>query len=266
MEKRTFYNLIGVIAVLSLVIIGLSAYVFIDFRTDSLAADAEKAAEVAGMDGSARFLRDDILAGDKVLAYHHASEAAEHAYRFGDSAGGIFFDEIASAISDGKNVSGVAAQLDGFLAGGVIPSRLAVAEESVETIAHVDDGTRAVAEKFFGVPVLHKGETLSNGAVLYSRSNAYAVIDGDKCVPIEAAVSLPEGEGVLTDAECVTAAMKFLADFFPTEVVNGAAVTSLSNENGGRRCTVGIRSGALDMTVTVRRDTGRVVRFIGGRE
>ena len=265
-ENKRIFDLTAFIAVLVLIIIGLGAYIFIDFRTDYIAARSEQMMESAGMNGSARCLVDDINSGDSVMAYHHASEAAVHAYRAGDKKAGAMFDEISEAIIDGRSVGGVAAQIDGFLACGEVPEKLVIGEkESVATMATSYSASEA-AGKFFGTPVLVKGEKLTNGRILFSVSNAYAVIDEDKCVPIEAAISLPEGEGVLGASECVSSAMKFLAEFFPAEVVNSSFVTDVSSSNGGKRADVSFESAAMTMTVTVRRDTGRVVRFVSDRK
>ena len=262
MEKKIM-NLSAVIAVMSLVIFGLTAYVYIDFSTDAAAAESLRLIERAEEDGCARFLSADIVDGDMIRAYHHAEDAARHAVLAGDDESAAMFGEISAAIISGKNVSGVAAQIDGFIASGEVPERLMITEAVAPVVSFsAGEDAASVAARFFGLNVLNSGEKLKNGAVLFSRSNAYAVIDEKTCIPIEGAVSLPEGDGTMTDGECIAAAKRFLSDFFPDETVSATAVANAERERGGRRMSVSFSSPALDITVTVRCDTGRVVRFV----
>ena len=101
----------------------------------------------------------------------------------------------------------------------------------------------------------------ANGDILFSVSNAYAVIDGQRCVPIEAAISLEEGEALIGEDRCVAQAMKFISDFFPKEVSRSAVVKRVDSSDVGRTDVYAEACG-VSMCITVRRDTGRVVRFV----
>lgn len=270
MEKRRINALIALVAVMSAIIAGLCFYVAVDFGSDIKKAKSAHDADVAGLDGCARLLSEEIVSGDTVSAYHHASEAAEYAYRAGENAAGEMFEEISSAILAGCVNDTVAAQIDGFIASGAVPEKLAFSPESMSDSVSIPSSVyisaRECADRFFGAPVMKKGEVLQNGYILFSLSNAYAVIDGEKCVPIEAAISLEEDTGTLTDGECVTAAVKFLSDFFPPDFSRQASVTGITNDQNGKRSDISLISSGIPMIVTVRRDTGRVVRFIGGKQ
>ena len=266
MEKRKVNDLIAAITVLSLIILGLCAYIFVDFRVDEIAAESELMMNRTGMNGCARVLLNDISDGDMMLAYHHAASAAEYAYRAGESDSAEMFDKISASVLSGDISPNIAAEIDGFLASGTVPEQIpyfeADGEKAVPVSADAYKAAEKTAEKFFGSAIMSKGEQLSNGAILFSVSNAYAVIDGEKCVPIEAVISLPAEDGVMTGGECVTAALKFLSDFFPKDVSSSASVVDVTTEPGGKRTNVSFVSAEVNMTVTVRRDTGRVVRFV----
>lgn len=265
MEKSGKLKYIAAIGVLTLVIIGLCAYIFIDFRADSEAERSGVALARAGMNGSARGLNDDISAGDMTLAYHHASEAAEYAELCGETDACGMFRSIASSIRNGSLDTNVTAVIDDFLVSGLMPDEIPFFETEGEEVsavsAEVYSKAKECASRFFGGAVLTGGQQNLNGEILFSVSNAYAVIDGEKCVPVEAAISLDEGNATLGQDECVGAAMKFISDFFPSEIAASARINRVE-PSGGCRADVYAESCGVEMQMTVRRDTGRVVRFV----
>ena len=270
MEKNKNLNKTVTAIIIGLVIVGLCAYIFVDFRMDNIAAESARLACVAGMNGCARSLSDDLVAGDMTLAYHHAAEAADYAYRAGQNEPAVMFSRISASILDGTVDGTAVAEIDGFLVSGLVGEDIAksdysAAEEFSPVSSVMYENAREVAGKFFGSGMLLRGEQISNKAILFSVSNAYAVIDGEKCVPIEAAISLEEGEPVLAESDCVNAAKRFLSDFFPADISEKATVTGVSSDMGGKRTNVTFSSSGVIMTVTVRRDSGRVVRFVSGR-
>lgn len=265
MEKTREYRLFAVIGVLALIIAGLCLYVFIDFQTDNKAQRAREMLMEAGMNGSARALSDDIASGDMMLAYHHAAEAAEYASLAGESEAAELFGEISSEIRRGTLDENVTAVIDDFVASGLLPDEIPLVETELKEPVTVSSETYSDAQdcaaRFFGGAVMTKGQLRANGDILFSVSNAYAVIDGQRCVPIEAAISLEVGEALIGEDRCVAQAMKFISDFFPKEVSRSAVVKRVDSSDVGRTDVYADACG-VQMCITVRRDTGRVVRFV----
>lgn len=266
-ENKNILRYCTVIGVLVIVIAGLCAYIFIDFKADGAAVKSRTAFAEAGLKGTARVLEDDIAAGDMMLAYHHAAEAADYAEEAGEEGAAVMFDKIAASILGGTLDGKVTAAIDGFIVSGLVPEEIPMHETAEERAAPVSaeayESARECAAKFFGGGMLTKGDRLQNGKILFSVSNAYAVIDGDKCVPVEAAISLGEGDAVLGESECVSAAVKFIADFFPDEMSRSVKIKKTESV-GLCRADVYAEAGGVDMCITVRRDSGRVVRFVSG--
>lgn len=267
MEKSRYDGLIALVGAFALITAGLIAYVMIDFRADSDAARADRLLAETGLNGTARVLSEDIAEGDMMLAYHHASEAAEYARLAGNAGAAELFGEITDEIREGRLEPRMAAAVDGFVASGVLPDEMPFFEyEPVDTAAvsvDVYEAAEECAERFFGGAIMTRGQRLSNGEILFSSSNAYAVIDGQRCVPIEACISLDAGGARIGAQECAARAMEFIADFFPESVSRSAVVTRVDMSDG-RRADVYAQAAGASMCVTVRRDTGRVVRFVNG--
>lgn len=256
-----------VLGVLCLVLVGLCAYVYVDFMLDSRALESRKMLLRTGMTGSARAVVEDIDAGNMILAYHHAAEASEYAALLGEVGGERMFSEISSSILDGTLDPAVTADIDGFVVSGLVPEKIPLVEgevaEEIPTAAQSYADAAKCAERFFGGAVVADGVRCPSGDILFSVSNAYALIDSEQLIPIEAAISLDEGSGTMSDSECVSAAMKFVADFFPREVMASANIVGVKSADGKAEVTA--RLDDKIMTFTVRRDSGRVVRFISRR-
>lgn len=262
--KIEYVRFAAIIGVLCLILLGLCAYIFVDFRLDSRAAESRKMLLRTGMTGSARAVSEDIGSGNMILAYHHAAEASEYAALLGDDGGERMFREISSAILDGTLDAGVTADIDGFVVSGVVPEKIPLTESEtdrgVPTSVQAYGDAAKCAERFFGGAVVAEGVRCPSGDILFSVSNAYALIDGNQMIPIEAAISLDEGSGTMSDGECAASAMKFVADFFPREVSAHANIIEVRDADGKAEITAQIEDKI--MTFTVRRDSGRVVRFI----
>ena len=267
MEKTRKYGLCAAVAVLALIAAGLCAYVFIDFRLDGEARQSQMLIAEAGEKSSARALADDLGGGDMMLAYHHALKAAEYAHLAGNDSAARMFEQISADVRGGKVDGSASDAITGYLDGETAEYGAArggengVSGEAEAVSADVYGMAEEMARRFFG-GVMTKGERIPNGNILFSVANAYAVIDGTQCVPIEAAVSLGEGEARYGRDACVRAALGFIGDFFPEEV--SRAVKIISADEGSTRTDVYAESGGVQMCITVRRDTGRVVRFVSG--
>lgn len=250
-ENGKFYAAIGALAV---ALAALGAYVIVDHAAEKKAQTAREELYASGLESSIAAMNNDLAAGRMILAYYHAREAEDYAGRLGDDAHARRLSEISSQILDGGQ--GAREQI------GDQPTGEDADDEEAEAVsADVPEEAEKCASRFFGGDVITVGRRRENGDILFSRSNAYAIIDGETCVPIEAAISLDSGEPSLSDGECVSSALKFVRDFFPEEVYASAGVSDVRLEDE-HRLGVTVDAAGIEMKITVRRDSGRVVRFV----
>jgi len=274
----------------------LLTVVYLDARTLSTLrtshetkAEAVVASELHSMELT---LRDEGLSGDqkRLILYGKAQSAMEALAGTGFS-GGLkqrvtealngfslrileensseellrWNDEIGAVLS-------LFASADGESMGGSTRSRenstQSAAVRSVETpkmkLDEIYTPKREVmkaANRLFGVSgVLSEQESLRKGMYLFSCKNAYAVMNAAENYPMEASVSLPQGDAVYTAVECGVFARSFLEEAYPRKIYRRMSV--VGERELGDFCEV-VFQGWDGETVTVRisKSSGRMIRL-----
>ena len=262
LEKRAYGLAIAFCAAV-LIIIGLSGWIYLDFRGDEnrdlrMRAESEAAAE---------HLLEALEAGDTVLSYHYARLVRDSAA----NSGGVETAQKFAGLAETIRITGITEDMLGtaqeYLNGGwggkdsasdaaVLPDL--PSEPADVSVLHRNDAL-AAAEEIMGTKnFLTEAVRCREGQFLFSCRNAYAVIDGKTSLPVEIGISLPPSDGstVLSPEECRARADEFLRKYFPSIQIQAVRVTP------GEDCVnVEYRMEGRTVTASVRRDTGRIVRY-----
>lgn len=261
-EKHAGGLLISLCAALT-VIIGLCGWIYLDFRGDEnrellYRTEAETAAQK---------LMDALDDGDVILAYHYAQLVREHAAKAGERGAAHTFAGLSETIRITGITEEVRAAAENGLNGGfteeengnsVIPE---VPYEPEEVAVIRQNDALAAAEEIMGVSgLLTQAVRCRAGEFLFTCRNAYAVIDEKTALPVEIGISLPPSENHrLTPEECEACADAFLHRYFPS--VSEVRASRVYPAGDGT-LTVEYRIGGRIVAASVRRDSGRIVRYV----
>lgn len=263
-------------AVLFLSVCSLCAFIYLDFRADDAAAQMQSHLYETLFRTNLRRLEAALNEENTLSSYHFALTAAENAASAGYGDDAAFFRKISAGISDGaQNISEIADAVTGYLETGEFPENFTILyHEGDREENHMDSEPasvsyfreRAAEECAAGVTgadgILRPAEKSYPGEFVYTCRNAYAVIDARSGTPVEAGVSLVPGEPRLDEAACVGYAEEFLHDYFPPDIVRAAVLVSAVPDNDNAVYDLTYRSKDREIRLSVKRDSGRVVRLI----
>lgn len=257
------------------VIIGLLAVIYFDTRGDKLFEASMKDYYKTEMYSAAEYFIDDIENGNITLAYHHSKYASDHASQCGMTEAALMFGNMANRVLSGDMGMDMAEQVKNYVESGTVPPDTATGNIAMGRISgqwtalpvsvskERYTAAKNTAERIFGGNhLIKRGERTKNGELLFTCSNAYALVDERTAMPVEAAISLETGEALMTDEQCKAAADSFLSEFFSSATVDEASGQTLNTFGDESICTVGYTCGGKQVIVEVSRDSGRVVRFI----
>ena len=265
------------VTVLFLAVCSLCAYLYLDFRADSAAAESQEYLYETLFRTSVRRLEAALNEENRMTSYHFALTAAENAASAGRGTEASFFRKISTGIADGaENMNEIAEAVVDYMETGTVPEGFSIlyetSEESVEDLldsepASVSYFRRQAAEECAASVtgadgILRPAEKSRAGEFVYTCRNAYAVVDARSGSPIEAGVSMAPGEVRLSEAECAGYAQDFLREYFPPDIARAAVLISAVPEAGSGTYEFTYRSGGREIKLAVRRDTGRIVRLV----
>ncbi len=258
------------------VVIGLLAVIYFDLRGDAVVEESMREFYKTEMYSAAGYFIDDIESGNMTLAYHHSKYAADYASQCGLKEAALMFDSISGRVLAGDMSDDMAEQVREYISTGTVPEGSIVGNIAISsgldrridlpasvTVERYEAAKNSADKIFGGSNVIRRGARTQNGELLFTCNNAYALIDERTAVPIEAAISLEVGEVTMTAEECTAAAEEFLLDFFPEEMVKTATVENVAFDRHNGIYSISYTCGVKQISVTVRGDNGRVVRFIG---
>lgn len=276
--KKFFENhvmeLVGATAVLLIALVSLSVFLFFSFRAEAEISASTTMLDRAELRSMAENLQSALNAGDGRLSYHYAASAAEKASRAGDHDAAALFRRMAdSLLAEDGAVTAMQQALEQYLESGEAPDFSTITDASDEKFMSDEDVHPVSAysieiaekclERMFGNHnTLRRGMKSRNGELLFSCSNAYAVIDERTGLPIEAAISLSPAEIRLTADECVDSAMMFLEEFFPGDIAASTDVRNIKADNSAGTFEIYCVSQNRQLVLSVRRDNGRVARLM----
>ncbi len=268
-------------AVLFLAVCLLSMYIYADVRDDTAAAQSQTYLYQTLMKTSLRRLDAALTEENRMTAYHFAMTAADHAASAGLGTDAVFFRKISSGITEGaENLTDIAEAVRGYLETGTVPETFVLQYESAESAdrdsgeeepASVSDvrerAARECAVAMMDVSgaehLLRAAKQHPAGAYVYTCRNAYAVVDARSGTPLEAGISSPvTGEPRLSEADCAERAYSFLNEYFRADTVRRANLVSAVPDNAAGTYEFTYQSGDRTIKLTVKRDTGRVIRLI----
>lgn len=264
--------------VLLLTVCSLSVWIYTDFRADTAAAQAQTYLHQTLLKTSLRRLDAALTEENRMTAYHFALTAADHAASAGLGTDAVFFRKISSGIADGaENLTDAAEAVRGYLETGTVPETFALQYETAALSDEDGDAwepasvsyareraARECAVAMTGVSgILRAAEQHPPGEYVYTCRNAYAVVDARTGTPLEAGISSPvTGENRLSESACAERAYSFLGEYFRMDTVRRANLISAVPDNTAGTYEFTYRNGGRTIKLTVKRDTGRVVRLI----
>ena len=212
-EKHVTVILFSAVILLCATLFLTASLVFVS-RSANRKAESELILNRAEYENTVKNLRESIYAGDDILAYHYAADAAENAARIGENDAAVMFTQMAEKLLTSPEIIRELGQtVDKYIKNGDIPTLQNSVEEERENeikavaLARIEEAQKCV-ERLFGEHNSLKMEMKSrNGEIIFSCSNAYAVVDSRTGLPIEAAVSLMPAENKL-DADACTLSLK----------------------------------------------------------
>ncbi len=247
-----------------LMIIGLSGWIYLDFRGD----ENRELMYEAETDTAAHKLLDALEANDVILSYHYARMVRDNAAKSGVRDAAHTFAGLAETIRITGITEDMAITVADYLDGGfetaaeetessLLPD--APAEPAEVAVLRRKDALAAAEEIMGTTGFMTSAVRCRKGEFLFTCQNAYAVIDEKTSLPVEIGISLPpsEGSNVLSPEECEVRADEFLHRYFPSAQVQSSRVYP------GKSCvTVEYRIDGRIVTAAVRLDTGRIVRYM----
>lgn len=261
--------LLWTMGVLLISLLTLCVFIFFAFRADANARASSAILQRAELENTVNNLKEALDAGEERLSYHYAASAAEDAASAGEHEAAVLFRRMADTLLESsEKIPLIRQTLENYLMTGVIPEYAAQPdassenEEEIQSVSafHVENAVRCVNRLFGENNTLRQGRKSRNGELVFSCSNAYAVIDEKTGLPIEAAISLPPAEKRLDADACVNSAMRFLEDYFPREVAVNASVRNIAEDSLAGTFEITFVSRNREMSLAVRRDNGRVAR------
>lgn len=215
----------------------------------------------AEMKNAAEELSSALNKNDDMTAYHNALTALEYAKRLGNTSAADLFSEIAEKIRAGDGAK-YKARLDteiknGFKAQKADENTISAGNRvsKSEQKRNIIRAEKAANELFGLKNTLHYIGGAENP--VFACENAYAVMDGEKCIPLEGCISLSKNEsGRISDDDRISVCRAFLSKLLtPDELENVYIV----NDSGGK--TV-FQVGERCVCVTLDTGSGRVVSFV----
>ncbi|MBQ2724378.1 MAG: hypothetical protein IJF78_01600 [Clostridia bacterium] len=246
-----------------LIIIGLSGWICLDFVGD----DRREELYRTEADSAAYRLMDSLDEGDNILAYHYAQLVRDNAAKSGQRNTAEIFAGLSETIRITGITDAVKQAVTDYLENGEDPpeekteiSALPDVPDEPEDVAVLRrNDAMAAAEEIMGTSgLLTMAVRCREGEFLFTCRNAYAVIDEKTSLPVEIGISLPKTEESrgLSPEECEVCADEFLRKYFPSAQVQSSRVYP------GEDCvTVEYRLDGRIVRASVRRDSGRVVRY-----
>ena len=263
-------------AVLFLTVCSLCAYIYVDFRADDTAAVMQSYLHETLFKTNVRRLGAALVEENSITSYYFALTAAENAASAGYGDDASFFRKISTGIADGaQNMTEIAEAVNGYLETGEFPENFSILyhiEEPAENPLAWEPASvsyfreRAAEECAASVTgaggILHSAEKTKAGEFIYTCRNAYAVVDARSGTPLEAAVSIASGEPRLDETACVGYADTFLRQYFPPDIARSAHLVSAVPDSAAGTYDLTYQIGRRTIRLSVKRDTGRVVRLI----
>ena len=263
-------------AVMFLTVCSLSAYIYLDFRADDAAADAQSYLSETLFKTSVRRLGAALNEENRMSSYHFALTAAENAASAGYGEDAAFFRKISAGIADGaENLSDIAAAVTSYLDSGEIPEGFSIlhhteAEEEdfmASEPASVSYFRKWAADECAASVIgaddlLRFAEKSPAGEFVYTCRNAYAVIDARSGAPVEAGLSIVPGEPRLDEAACAGFAQNFINEYFPPDIARAAHLVSAVPDHAAGTYDFTYQGTGREIKLSVKRDTGRIVRLI----
>lgn len=263
-------------AVLFLSVCSLCTFIYMDFRADDDVLQRQSYLQETLFRTNVRRLEAALNEENTISSYHFALTAAENAAAAGYGDDASFFRKISTGIADGaQNISEIASAVNGYLETGEFPEGFTVLYHTEDAAENFMDSEPAsvsafrvraaeecAAEVTGADGILRPAEKTRPGEFIYTCRNAYAVIDARSGMPVEAGVSLRPGETRLTEADCVGYAENFLNDYFPPDIARAAVLVSAVPDPQSGTFDLTYRSNDREIRLSVKRDSGRVVRLI----
>lgn len=267
--------------ILALTLISLSFFVFFTFCAEQEREESTEMLYRVGISNTAENLKNALEADDGRSSYHYAASAAEQASVAGDHDTAVMFRRMADLLlGDAVADSTILNAVEQYLLKGEAVELETMTEASESTMPgvgfmndkdvhpvssyNVENAKKCLDSVFGNHNTLRRGMKSKNGELVFSCSNAYAVIDARTGVPIELAISLSPAEIKLNADECVSSALDFLTEYFPMDIVNSADLRRIEADDVAGTFEICCVSKGRRFTMSVRRDTGRVARFIVG--
>lgn len=230
-------------------------------KSANLLAESEYRSSLEG-------LTEALDSGEMHLSYHMARTASEKAALAGESELSVFLGTSAERIASGEDMREIKEELFFYLENGGSAELSQAEEESGEeeigavTAYRAEEADRCIQRIFGEHNSLKRERMTGNGRIVYSCTNAYASLDARTGMPLEVVISLDGCEAVLGEEECVRLALAFAEDFYPKD--SGALPRVLHAEENGTAGTYDfeIDSGGCEISVSVRRDSGRISRIL----
>lgn len=263
-------------AVLFFAVCSLSAYIYADFRADDAAARSQEHLYDTMFRTNVRRLSAALSEENRMTSYHFALTAAENAASAGHGDDASFFRKISTGIADGaQNMSGIAVTVEEYLASGTVPEEFSILYDTSADEEDLMAGEPASVSSFrkwaadecaasvTGADgILRTAEKSKTGEFVYTCRNAYAVVDARSGSPVEAGVSIVPGENRLDETACVGFAQDFIREYFPPDIARAANLVSAVPDIAAGTYDLTYRSGAREIRLSVKRDSGRVVRLV----
>ena len=246
-----------------LVIIGLSGWIYLDFRGDE---NRDRLYETEA-DTAAHKLQEALDEGDVILSYHYARLVRDNAAKSGGHNAAHTFAGLAETIRITGITEDMAQTVADYLDGGFTETEDGeeavllhdVTTEPAEFAVLRRNDALAAAEEIMGAKnFMTMAVRCREGEFLFTCRNAYAVIDEKTSLPVEIGISLPPvgRSNTLSPEECEARADEFLHRYFPSAQVQSSRI--IPEEN----CiTVEYRIDRRIVRASVRRDSGRIVRY-----
>ncbi len=267
--------------VLLFAVCSLSVWIYADFRADTAAAQSQTYLHQTLLKTNLRRLDAALAEENRMTAYHFALTAADHAASAGMGTDAVFFRKISSGIADGaENLPDIVETVRGYLETGTVPETFVLQYETADTSGEGGEewepasvsyarerAARECAVAMTGVSgaehLLRAAKQHPAGEYVYTCRNAYAVVDARSGTPLEAGISSPvTGEIRLSEADCAERAYSFLSEYFRADTVRRANLISAVPDNAAGTYEFTYRSDDRTIKLTVKRDTGRVIRLI----
>ena len=263
--------------VLLFAVCSLSVWIYADFRADTAAVQSQTYLHQTLLKTNLRRLDAALTEENRMTAYHFAMTAADHAASAGLGTDAVFFRKISAGITEGaENLTDIAEAVRGYLETGTVPETFVLQYETAglpeeggewepTSVSYARErAARECAVSMTGVSgILRAAEQHPTGEYVYTCRNAYAVVDARSGTPLEAGISSPvTGEVRLSESDCAERAYSFLGEYFRADTVRRANLISAVPDNATGTYEFTYQSGDRTIRLTVKRDTGRVIRLI----